>query len=135
MQNKFFNWIVATLKESAWAPLLVVIFYVFGLATHLFDNLPNMDIPTHFMGGLTITFFYRSLIRNSQKLVGDIPLPVQILFAFTCTGTTTVLWEFYENIMDRFFGFHMVRGLEDTLVDLLLGLSGALILSLFYQKR
>jgi hypothetical protein len=29
----------------------------------------------------------------------------------------------------------MVRGLEDTLVDLLLGLSGALILSLFYQKR
>jgi hypothetical protein len=37
--------------------------------------------------------------------------------------------------MDRFFGFHMVRGLEDTIVDLILGLSGALILSLLYRKR
>jgi hypothetical protein len=37
--------------------------------------------------------------------------------------------------MDRFFGFQMVRGLDDTLVDLILGLSGALVLSLFYKPR
>jgi len=134
-KNKFVNWIIVTLKESAWAPLAVFGFYLFGLVIDLFDNYPFMDIPTHFMGGVAITFFYRSAIRNSQKIVGDIPLPIQIIFAFTCTGTTAVLWEFYENIMDRFFGFHMVRGLEDTLVDLILGLSGALVLSLFYRKR
>jgi hypothetical protein len=96
---------------------------------------PPLDIPTHFMGGVAITYFYRSLIRNSQSIVGDIPITIQIIFAFTCTGTTTVFWEFYENFMDRFFGFHMVRGLEDTIVDLILGLSGALILSLLYRKR
>jgi hypothetical protein len=28
----------------------------------------------------------------------------------------------------------MVRGLEDTIMDLLMGLSGALILSLFYKQ-
>lgn len=135
MQNKFINWIIATLKESAWAPLSVVAFYFVGLWLHLFDMYPPLDIPTHFMGGVAITFFYRSAIWNSQKIVGDIPLPIQILFAFTATGTTTVLWEFYENFMDRFFGFHMVRGLEDTIVDLILGLSGALVLSLLYRKR
>ncbi|HSO13910.1 MAG TPA: hypothetical protein VLT51_16150 [Anaerolineales bacterium] len=135
MQNKFFNWIILTLKESAWAPLSVFGFYLFGLAIHLYDLFPSLDVPTHLMGGMTITYFYRSLIRNSQLIVGDIPLPIQIIFAFTCTGTTTVFWEFYENIMDRFFGFHMVRGLEDTLVDLILGLSGALVLSLAYKKR
>jgi hypothetical protein len=134
-KTTFFNWIILTLKESAWAPLSIFGFYLAGLALHLFDLFPSLDVPTHFMGGAAITYFYRSAIRNSQGIAGDIPLPVQIIFAFTCTGTTTVLWEFYENILDRVFGFHMVRGLEDTLVDLILGLSGALVLSLLYRKR
>lgn len=137
MQNKnqIINWIIATLRESAWAPLGIFGFYLIGLAFHLFDIFPPLDIPTHFMGGVAITYFFRSAIRNSQGIVGDIPLPIQIIFAFTCTGTTTIMWEFYENILDYFFGFHMVRGLEDTLVDLILGLSGALVLSLLYRKR
>lgn len=96
---------------------------------------PALDIPVHFMGGVAITYFYRSAIRNSQKLAGDIPLSIQIIFAFTCAGTTTVLWEFYENLLDHFFGFQMVRSLEDTITDLFVGLLGALILSLFYKRH
>ena len=124
-----------TLRESLWAPLSVFGFYLFGLAIHLYDFYPPLDIPTHFLGGVTITYFYRSAIRNSQDFLGEIPLPIRILFALTCTGTTTVLWEFYENFGDRFLGTQMVRGLEDTLVDLFLGLSGALVLSLLYRRR
>jgi len=137
MKNKqlFFNWILATLRESAWAPMGIFIFYVIGLALHLFKLFPPLDIPTHFMGGVAITYFYRSAIWNSQKILGDIPPSIQILLAFTCTGTTTVFWEFYENFADLFLGTHMVRGLEDTLVDMILGLSGALVLSLFYRKK
>ncbi|HAV78155.1 MAG TPA: hypothetical protein DCX53_12475 [Anaerolineae bacterium] len=135
MSKKLFEWLIVTLKESAWAPLGVVGFYAVGLWLNLFDMYPPLDIPTHFMGGVAITYFYRSAIRHSQMIVGDIPLSIQIVFAFTCTGTTTVFWEFYENFMDRFFGFHMVRGLEDTIVDFILGISGALVLSLFYRKR
>jgi hypothetical protein len=137
MKNKqqLIDWIITTLREAAWAPLSVVGFYVLGLALQLFKMFPFIDMPTHFMGGVTITYFYRVAIRNSQKFLGDIPLSIQILFAFTATGTTTVLWEFYENTIDHFFGTHMVRGLEDTIVDLAMGLSGALVLSLFYRKR
>ena len=129
------NWLFTTLHEAAWAPLIIVSFYVIGLALHLFRMFPAIDIPTHFMGGVTITYFYRVAIRNSQKILGDIPLPIQVLLAFTATGTTTILWEFYENTLDHFFGTHMVRGLEDTIIDLAMGLSGALVLSLFYRKR
>jgi hypothetical protein len=129
------NWVWATLRKAAWAPLSVVGFYVLGLALHLFKMFPFIDMPTHFMGGVTITYFYRVAIRNSQKFLGDIPIAIQILLAFTATGTTTVLWEFYENTIDHFFGTHMVRGLEDTIVDLAMGLSGALVLSLFYRKK
>ena len=137
MKNKqqVLDWILVTLRESAWAPVCVVGIYVVGLAFHLFRMFPFIDVPTHFLGGMAITYFYRSAIRNSQTLLEPTPQLIQVLFAFTATGTTAVLWEFYENFMDHFFGFHMVRGLEDTLMDLAMGLSGALVLSLFYRKR
>jgi len=133
-KQKITNWIVATLRESAWAPLGIIGVYIVGLALDLYDLFPPLDIPTHFAGGVAITYFYRSAIRNSQQFIGAVPLPVQILFAFTCTGTTIILWEFYENAFDFLFGTHMVRGLEDTVVDMFVGLAGALALSLFYRR-
>ena len=129
------DWIFATLREAAWAPLSILGYYALAFTLRLFKLLPPLDIPFHLLRGIVITYFYRVVIRHSQKLVGEIPYPVQVLFAFTCTGTTTILWEFYENILDFFTGTHMVRGLQDTIVDLLLGLAGALIFSLFSQRR
>ena len=129
------DWIFATLRDAAWAPLSIFVSYLLALAFHLFNLFPALDIPFHFLGGVAITHFYRSAIRHSQKVIGEIPLPIQVLLAFTCTGTTTILWEFYENILDFFAGTHMVRGLQDTLMDLFLGLLGALVFSVFYHRR
>src|SRR5688572_16422886 len=91
------DWISATLRESAWAPLSVLLFYLVGRSLHLYDLFPPLDMPSHFIGGVAITYFYRSAIRNSQSIVGMIPSAIQILLAFTATGTTIILWEFYEN--------------------------------------
>ena len=137
MPNKqqFLTWVGATLRESAWAPLSVVALYLLGLAFHLYDLFPPLDVPTHFLGGAAITYLYRSTIKNSQPFAGDVPLGVQVLLALTCTGTTTVLWEFYEYIMDTYFGGRMMLGLADTLKDMLMGLLGALVLSVFYRRR
>ena len=137
MNNKqqLINWIRVTLRAAAWAPLSIICFYVIALALHWFDLFPPLDIPSHLLGGVAITYFYRSAIKNSQSIVGDIPLPIQILLAFTCTGTTIIFWEFYENLLDLFFGTHVVRGLEDTIMDMFLGLTGALVLSVFYQRK
>ncbi len=134
-RQQLITWIFATLRESAWAPLSVIFFYLVGLALQWFDLFPWLDIPTHFTGGVAITYFYRSAIRNSQGIVGSIPTSIQILLAITCTGTTIILWEFYENLFDFFFGTHMVRGLEDTILDMFVGLLGALVLSVFYRRR
>ena len=123
-----------TLREAAWAPLSIIAFYGIGLALHLYDLFPPLDLPSHLMGGVAITYFFRSAIKNSQRIVGDIPIPIQIIFAFTCTGTTIIFWEFYENLLDLFFDTHMVRGLEDTIVDMFLGLLGALVLTVFYGR-
>ena len=134
-QKQLVNWMSITLREAAWAPLSIIAFYAIGLALHLYDLFPPLDLPSHLMGGVAITYFFRSAIKNSQRIVGDIPIPIQIIFAFTCTGTTIIFWEFYENLLDLFFGTHMVRGLEDTIVDMFLGLLGALVLTVFYGRR
>ena len=134
-KQQWIAWIVNTLCETAWAPLSVFGVYLAGLTFGLYKLFPPLDIPTHFMGGVVITYFYRSAIRNSQQFVGKIPLPVQILFAITCAGTTTILWEFYENFADAFLGTNMVRGVQDTIMDLFTGLLGAVVLSIFYRDR
>jgi hypothetical protein len=83
------------------------------------------------MGGVAIAYFYRSAIAHSQKFFGRIPESIQILFAITCTGTTTILWEFLEYISDTFLHTNMILGLEDTLKDMFLGLLGGTILVLW----
>ena len=128
------DWILVTLRESAWAPLSVIGLYLLGLALGLYDTYPPLDIPTHFLGGVAITYFFRHAIRNSQKLVGEIPVLVQVLFAFTCTGTVIIFWEFYEVILDFLFEAHNVLGLNDTIKDMFNGLLGALLMSLFYRN-
>lgn len=134
-KKQIMDWLLATLRESAWAPLAVFGFYLVGLVFDWYDKFPPLDLPTHFMGGVAITYFFRSAIKQSQKLLGDIPALVQIVFAFTCTGTTIILWEFYENAFDYLFGTTMVRGLEDTIMDMFIGMTGALVLSLFYRQN
>jgi hypothetical protein len=136
MRNKqVAAWIIATVREAAWAPLSVFILYLVAREFQLFKLFPPLDIPTHLLGGIVITYFYRVAIWNAQAVVGEIPLPVQILFAFTCTGTTTIFWEFYENIFDYFFHTQMVRGVTDTVMDLFVGLLGALVVSVFYGRQ
>jgi hypothetical protein len=136
MNNKqqLLNWISTTLREAAWAPVAVIGFYAIGLAFDWYDLFPPLDIPSHFLGGAAITYFYRSAIKNSQSIVGNIPALIQAFFAFTCTGTTIIVWEFYENAADFFLGTQMVRGLEDTILDMFVGLMGALVLSLFSKR-
>ena len=136
MRNKqVAAWVRDTLREAAWAPLGVFLFYLIARSLQLFSLFPSLDIPTHFLGGMVITYFYRVAIRNAQKVVGEIPFPVQVLFALTCAGTTMIVWEFYEYIFDFFFHTQMVRGVTDTMVDFFVGLLGALAVSLFYRRQ
>jgi hypothetical protein len=136
MQNKQVAvWTIDTLREAAWAPLSVLTFYLIAKSLQLFKLFPPLDIPIHFLGGMVMTYFFRAAIRHSQKVVGEIPVPVQVIFAFTCTGTTMIFWELYEYVYDLFFGTQMVRGVTDTSVDFFVGLLGALVMSLFYRRR
>ena len=117
------NWIFATLRSAGWAPLAVFVFYVIAAkGFSLYLIYPNMEIPTHFIEGIAITYFHFTAINYSQPLVGTIPKIVQLVLGSSLTAFTAVIWEFLEELADLSLGTKMNLGVYDTLSDLFFGL-------------
>ncbi len=122
-------WIGNTLRQAAWAPLAVFIFYVVaakGFNAYLLY--PWLDMPTHFCGGLSITYFYLSASAHAQPLTGAIPKPARLLMSLGLTAITAVVWEFLEYSSDVLLNTRMNLGVSDTLSDLFFGLLGGTIM-------
>ena len=59
-----------------------------------------------------------------------------IIFAFSFSITLGVLWEIFEFLSDYFFKTDMTSGsLEDTMTDLIIKVSLALVTSIIYYFR
>ena len=89
------NWIKQTLQQAAWAPFTVFVFYVVaakGFNAYIIYSW--LDIPTHFFGGVAMTYFYLVLLQRSQRLVGAIPRLILFSFPLGLTAITAALWEF-----------------------------------------
>jgi hypothetical protein len=122
------DWVLRTLYQAAWAPLLV--FVLFVIASQAFDaylRFPALDMPTHFAGGAVMAFFMRRASANAETVLGEIPTSIHCALALWGTALVAVLWECYEYLSDRLLGTHMVHGIGDTALDLVLGMAGAAI--------
>lgn len=118
-------WISNTLRHAAWAPLAVFVFYaVAGKGFNAYILYPWLDMPTHFCGGLAITYFYLAAGAHAQALTGRIPEPVLRLMSLGLTALTAVCWEFFEYTSDVLLHTQMNLGVSDTLSDLFFGLLG-----------
>ena len=127
------NWIKQSLQQAAWAPLTVFIFYaVAAKGFNAYLIYPWLDMPTHFFGGLAMTYFYLVLLQQSQRLVGAIPRLILFSFPLGLTAITAALWEFLEFLSDAAFGTKMNLGVSDTLSDQFFGLLGGAVLLAAY---
>ena len=121
------------LKIAGWAPLLVFIAHVVCILTGAYEAWPPLDIPFHLVGGVVIAFFFHrslSLLWRERHLDLGRPFTQQLL-VFTLTVTAATFWEFAEYLADHFLGTTSQQGgLEDTLLDLLLGTLGGTLLLL-----
>ena len=119
------RWIALTLREAAWAPLLVLI-PVF-LADWIFDvftRLPWFDIPTHVLGGVAATYFFWRAAANAASVAGRFQGVSHAVFALACTTGATILWELFEFLSDRLLQTRMQHGVSDTLSDIVFSLAG-----------
>ncbi len=124
------HWIKTTFTQAAWAPL--VVFLVYGVGAKIFDaylTFPDLDIPTHFLGGAAMAYFFVAAIGHSQHLLGAIPRAIQTLLAIGLTTWVAVVWEFLEYGSDTLLHTEMNLGVRDTLSDLFFGVMGALVVA------
>jgi hypothetical protein len=118
---------IAILRRAAWPPATV--FGIHVTASRAFDayaRWPWLDVLMHLLGGLAIACcFARTLevlARHDAAARVDGRLAALLVFALTCSAA--VFWEFAEFVSDRYAGTTAQLGLEDTLLDLLLGIAG-----------
>lgn len=130
--------IIYSLKKAAWAPILVftthiVMIYVFNMYSYF----PNFDIPMHFIGGVAISYFFVYLVIGSieDNYLGKSNLFVLMLIVLMLTATTTIFWEFLEWLSDYFFKTPMQVSLNDTLLDMLLGILGGTFTTFVQRKK
>jgi len=123
------EWLRNTFQQAAWAPLSVFVFYaVAAKGFNAYIIYPWLDMPTHFCGGLAITYFYLTASTHVQPLVGQFPKIVQQFLSLGLTAITAVVWEFLEFFSDVVLGTKVNLGVSDTLSDLFFGLLGGLVI-------
>lgn len=119
-----FSKIIKTFKF----PAVILLIHLILIYFNLYSIKEWIDIPMHFLGGFAVAFTYRSILKILQKnnYLGKINNLILFIFIISLVALTAVLWEFAEFIMDFIFKFNAQASLEDTMLDLFLGLVGGL---------
>jgi hypothetical protein len=118
------------LKIGGWAPLLVFTTHVFiDRVLNAYDWWPPIDIPMHFSGGLAIAFFISRCFQTlpRQAVPKSRLVVLELLLAGSLTATVAVFWEFAEFSLDQIFGTNVQVSLANTMKDMAMGISGALV--------
>jgi hypothetical protein len=118
--------LVAVMRQAFWAPGLVLVFWaVAAKGFNAYIRYPDLDMPTHFFGGLASAYFFETCIIKLGELYGQIHAYFRLALSLSMVGVMAVLWEFSEFLSDKFNGSHLNLGVSDTLSDLFFGLLGA----------
>ncbi len=120
---------VALMVRAGWAPLLVFLLHVFiSRVINGYILYPPLDIPMHFLGGVAMAYFLgKSFSALPEDALARWLRPIaEAVFVVSLTATSSVLWEFAEFTSDSFFGTHAQLGLDDTLLDMAMGITGGL---------
>lgn len=131
--------ILSHLKIIIW----FFIFPVFVLFIHFFLSFFNVyeifswfDMPIHFLGGMAVSITYfltlKYLQRENYLRLDNL---ARIIFVFALVSLTALFWEFFEFSLTYLTGLGFQGGLDDTMLDLFLGMLGGLITVIFLEIR
>jgi hypothetical protein len=122
--------VLALVQRAGWAPITVFLIHAFlSRALDGYTRFPPLDIPMHLLGGAAIAYFFSSCFAAVPEgaVSKDIRWLAEFLCVATLTATAAVFWEFAEFASDRLFGTGAQKGLEDTLLDMALGIVGGVL--------
>ncbi|MBO4338610.1 MAG: hypothetical protein K5755_04145 [Clostridiales bacterium] len=111
---------------------------VIGSTINNRTSFEHCDLISHFLAGALTAYFAYDFAFLIQGKKGRLSPALASMFSLGFSCAICVGWEFYEFTMDRLYGLHLQRslptsdcGLTDTMVDLIIGVAGALIAMLY----
>ena len=113
---------IIKLATCFYLPPLVLLLHFICLKLGLYFT-GLLDIPMHFLGGGAIAYSCILVLRKVKDKVIINHSFFEILIIVSLVGLSAVLWEFSEYI------FGMGLGIDDTLLDLCMGLVGGLTIN------
>ena len=108
-----------------------------GKVLHLYARFPNIDIPFHYIGGLSIAYASTKVLSYlaSEKITSTLNKAISVVLILSLTATAAVLWEFMEFGVDQLLNTHLQRSLANTMQDQFLGILGGSTWTFIYFKR
>jgi hypothetical protein len=133
--------ILLFLKNNPFNVFIIVGYYIFIFCTTYLGSIASFylhykwwDSTLHFYNGIFVgcvgIALFKALIPENARR--GISRSILFLFVLSLAVTASVLWEVYEFLGDQFFTHTMQRGgNKDTMLDLLYGLAGGIIIAVY----
>lgn len=128
------------LNDSLYITLVLFIMFssLLGSCYRFYDIINHYDDFLHIWSGfISVSVSYSLLISfNGHEVVQNINKFFIVVYLFVFAIAIAGLWEVMEFSMDTLFNFHtQVGGLTDTMIDIIDGLVGAIIMIPFTMKK
>jgi hypothetical protein len=103
---------------------------------HLYILFPNMDILSHFAGGLSIAYTSSQILTylEKEKIIALLNPVILLALIFSLTATATAFWEFAEFIGDQLLHTNIQISLANTMQDQFMGILGGIVWIIIYTK-
>ena len=117
-------------------PTLLFCLHLVMVFLGFYKRHPRLDIPMHVLGGAFIAYSFSLALTYFQqrKILSEMNVLSRSVFLFALTSTATVIWELGEFTIDFFFSTNAQASLEDTMLDMFLGLVGGTALIVFLAR-
>lgn len=133
------------MKCNPFNILIILGYYLFLFCSLFLGSIASFylhhkwwDSSLHLYKGIFIGFVAISLYKRliPEKVRNEVSAGILFLFVLSLAVLASVLWEIYEFVGDLTLTHTMQRGgNKDTMVDLLCGFAGGLLIALYSLKR
>jgi hypothetical protein len=135
--NELARWVAGSIRSAGWVPMLVfAVHVVASRGFGAYEAWPALDVPMHLAGGLAIATFFRHAfaIEAAVPVVGRTTAFGRAALTLLSVCAATVVWELAEWTSDRIGFTEAQMGLDDTLLDMALGLVGGAAVVAFARR-
>ena len=118
-------------------PALVLFVNIVFEAKGIYYALPWVDMPMHFLGGVSIGFAGIAFLAflRTRGFVSEMPFLLHAFLIMSFVGLAAVSWELWEFAADFMFNKHLQIDLFDTMGDMFFGFLGGFVLSILHRIR